>query len=367
MKAIIRQETIQELELVKNNQLLLRLTEASEKFCQYDFGEASSVIFKLLYEDNKDIRERAFQDFKFTLSSEISFDQSLDYYFLTEEVSLSVAEELQVQYLKAHPSFLRVRDCPGCDQELKTLKSKLEEKHPLLLFRAVESVRYAYQDEKNVSGCVKLLLSENSKDQRQGLQQGLKHNYKYSMLLLPYSKEIGDLLQAMHNVYMAKQRVMAAQEELNSSFAPLAKLLDKFPVDSVSKVDAVPATNVAPTNDVEPAPEAAPTSKQPSSNPVSPSFIKEYSLSAELSNLIANKDTLLAVLTAHENLENFTTALINAKKKFDEANANYSTDDFNTLHTLFAAGKAFEDAKVTYNAAYDSFIEYRDAFEARAK
>lgn len=421
MEISIREETARKLRLDKNPTFFLLLKQAVEQFCEYDLLNATSALFTLLYDDNKHARNKVLTKLNFTLYTEDSFEY--EYFFIEEESILPIAEELQFQYHAAHPHFLKVKDCPNCEKELEVLKIVLAN-HPILLYRAVDSVWNALNNAENAQNCIHLLLSETEKVQAKGLEK-MSHNPKHQQLLLPYAKEIGLLLKAMHNAFKEGQRlvsatpekhqppvnaspekqlVMATQEELNATpFAVLAKIRDKVPAEATPVADAKPASKVAPTTDATPAPkvapadDVAPSSEHSCNKPVKCSLIKDYTVSPELSKFLDNKDALtfsipgaaefweqmtklrsigidlnllvdylqyvLAVLSAHENLETATDSLIKADKAYEEANAKFRKDDMDTLHKLFAAGKALEEAKFTYNAAYDSFVEHRDAFE----
>lgn len=365
MEISIREETFGKLGLKSNATFLRFLKTAVEVFCEYNFTDASFVLFKLLYEKDKDIHNKVLKDFCFTLYAEESFDPCIEYYFIEEDSVQPIAEELQFQYMNAHPRFLKVRDCIGCEKELLVLQKHLVN-HPLMLYRAVESVWNVHQCAELVHSCVTSLNSEKTASQAKGLES-LGHNYKHQQLLLPYARDIGLLLKAMHNTYtMAlqsaatvpheQQLVMAAQEELNSAFAPLAKIWDKVPAE------AVPVAKKPSKTEIQPASNDTATKAEPVKN----SLITEYSVSPELSKFINNKyalDYLLEALSAHEALVEATNSLVNANKAYEDANANFCKDDMNSLHTLFSAGKAFEEAKRVYASAYADFIQHRDNFE----
>lgn len=409
MNISIREETSHKLRLDKNPEFLRILKNAVAQFCGYEYPIATSALFDLLYEDDKYVQNKVLQRLHFTLYAEASFNPHNSLFFIEEDSVLPIAEELQFQYIAAYPDFLKVMDYPNCQTELENLKNKLK-KHPLLLYRAVESILRTHQEEEKIQSCISLLLSEKDSSQSKGLEK-LGHNRKHQQLLLPYANEIGLFLKAMDNAYKEEQQqltltaqknqeavavspeknlVMAAQEELNAAFAPLANIL-KVPAEAAPTPDAKPATKKSPAPDSEPAFE------QPCSTPVKHTLIKDYSVSPELSKFLDNKvalclnipnagefwefmaklrslsidlnllvdnlQYLLAVLDAHENLEKATDSLIQADENYDSATAKFSKDDIHSLHALFTAGNAFEEAKVIYNSAYESFVEHRDAFE----
>jgi len=390
----IREETSRKLALDKNPSLHRFLKTAIELFCGYNFTEASYVIFKLLYENDKDTHNKVLKDFGFTLYSEESFDPCVEYLFIEESEVRPIAEEMQFQYMEAYPQFMKAKDCPGCEKELEALKNLLGDQH-LLLYRAVESVWYSHKDAELVKNCVFLLLSDKPVNQAKGLEK-LNHNYKHQQLLLPYAKEIGHLLKAMHDAYTKRLRIMA-QDELSSPFAVLATIRDKVPTKTEPASMAAPATDVVTASKSTPADAVAPSDEQSCKKTIKCSLIKEYSVSQELSKFLDNKAALtfsipnasefweqmaklrkigidlnqlvdkftylLAVLSSHENLETATDSLIQADKDYKTAIANFRPEDMNTLHMLTAAGKAFADAKIIYTAAYESFVEHCNIFE----
>ena len=173
----IREETVRKLGLDKNPTFSRSLKTAIGIFCDYNFTDASYVIFNLMYRNDKDINNKILKKFGFTLYSEESFDPCIEYHFIEEDTVPAIAEELQFQYIEVHPHFLKVKSYANCEEELNALKS-LMEKHPLLLYRAVESVWHSHKDSKLVQSCVYLLLSGKTESQLKGLEK-LSHNHKH--------------------------------------------------------------------------------------------------------------------------------------------------------------------------------------------
>lgn len=381
----IREETLEKLNLGTHPKLHRFLELAIVDFVFYNFSAAITTLFKLLYEDDKYTLDEFLKKFHFTLYSETSFDSNVEYLFITEHEAKLIANELQFQYIEAHPNFLKVhaQNYPGCEEELRVLSIELEANHPVLFYNAVKSIQNLEPEE--VLSCIKLLLSEKEASQLEGLEK-MKHNRKYQKLLLPYAKKIGLFLQAYSNV--TKQLVKAAQAELNTSlspFAPLAELRDKLP-------ETAP---VATTNPEEPkcSPEnSAPVCAKTTENKQEKSsYLKEYSIPTELKKFIVNKnslsfnipgsdefwnqmkqfrnmgidlnvlvdnmDYLLAVITAHDDLEKATDTLISAEKDFDVARDNFSKENIQSLHTFVAAAKALQDAKNFYDTAFAKVVE----------
>ena len=128
----IREETVRKLGLDKTPTFSRSLKTAIEIFCDYNFTDASYVIFNLMYGNDKDINNKILKKFGFTLYSEESFDPCIEYHFIEEDTVPAIAEELQFQYIKVYPHFLKVKSYTNCEEELNALKSMME-KHPLLL------------------------------------------------------------------------------------------------------------------------------------------------------------------------------------------------------------------------------------------
>ena len=377
----IREETFEKLNLGTNSKMHRFLKESIDDFLYYNFSAAITTLFKLLYEDDKYTLDEFLKKLHFTLYSETSFDSTVEYLFITEQEAKLIANELQFQYVEAHPNFLKVnaQNYPGCEEELRALSIQLEANHPVLFYNAVKSIQNLEPEE--VAACIKLLLSEKEATQLEGLEK-MKHNRKYQKLLLPYAKKIGLLLQAYSNV--TKQLVKAAQAELNTSlspFAPLSELRDKLP-------ETAP---VATTNQEEPkcspensAPVCANTidNKQEKS-----SYLKEYSIPTELKKftslsfnmsefgefwnqmkqfratgidlniVVDNMDSLLAYSAAYDVLQQATQSLISAEKDFDVAKDNFSKENIHSLHTFVAAARALQDAKNFYDVAFVKVVE----------
>ena len=391
----IREETTVKLGLNTNPTFVRFLKTAIEDFCGYNFTDAIYVIFKLLYENDKDTHNKILKKLGFTLYSEESFDPCVEYLFIEEDTVHTIGEELQFQYIAAYPNFLKVKDYPNCDTELNELKA-LMENHPLLLYRAVESAWYSHKDYELVQSCLALLLSEKTESQLKGLEK-LSHNHKHQQLLLPYAREIGLLLKAMHTEYQEKLRVSEAQRELdalNTPFAPLAKLLK----DNVPS-EASPATNAVPTPKVAPTVTSEPISEPASDNLEETSLSSELSMSLELSQFLSNKDALtfsipdadkfweqmtrlrkdigidlnflvdnlqvvLDVLSAQENLETATESLTHADHEHSVAMERYTLEHSrDNLHLFVSAAKTYQEAKDIYKAAHESFVEHCNIFE----
>lgn len=393
----IREETTRKLGLDKNPTFSRSLKTAIEIFCGYNFADASYVIFKLMYENDKDVHNKILKKFGFTLYSEESFDPCIEYLFIEEDTVPTIAEELQFQYMKDHPHFLKVKTYPNCEEELNELQSLLA-KHPLLLYRAVESAWYSHKDSTLVQSCVYLLLSGKTESQLKGLEK-LSHNHKHQQLLLPYAKEIGMLLRAMNTEHTEKQRVLAAQKELdaiNKPFASLGKLLEgKVPSEGKVEHKEAPALEEPETKFTE---AEAPISEPDSQKVADNSTNTECSVSEELSKLLDNKDaltfsipnadefwkqmaklrgigidlnflvdnlqTVIGILYAHVNLETAATSLGHAKHEHSVAMELYTKrGDRESLQGFIKAAGIYQEAKDLYKEAQKNFVEHCQIFE----
>ena len=388
----IREETFGKLRLNQNPDLLQFLKTAAGLFCEYNFTDASSAIFKLLYEDYKDVHNKILKGLGFTLYSEESFNPHVEYLFIEESSVQLIAEELLFQYMATHPCFLKVKCRAGCEVELETLKTQMAN-HPLLLFRAVESVWNNHQTAEIVQSCISALLAEKISSQQSGLEK-LGHNSKHQQLLLPYAKAIGEFLQAMYAAFQEKQLasenrlIAAAQEELNSSpFAILESIRDKVPAKAVPVPEVKPVATVVPATSI-PAVIAEPDKHSLGENSaVSPELSKfldnkealtftipgadEFwkqmaklrNVGIDLNFLVDHLQVVLAVLSAHERYENACESLIQIDKDYAEVKEEYlKNDDIETLHKLVAFSKAREDQRKIQTSAHGEFVVARNEF-----
>lgn len=407
---IIREETIRQLRLNKDPRLLQYLENAVKTFCTYKYENAIPMLFILLYEDNKQPVNSVLMKLNFTLYAEVSFNPDKDCLFIENDSVVPIAEELQFQYMLAHPTFLKLHEYPQCEEEFEALKSVLAN-HPLLLHRAVNSVWHSHEDSEKVQNSMPLLLSEKEASRAKGLEK-LGHKPHYQRVLTPYAKEIAVFLKAMNSAFKKEQQtastchknqlVAAAREELNSAFAPLALIWDKVPAKA-EPVAEEPVTVVTPVPDAEQSTDTVsetvenPVCEQSRDDQVEYSMVYGYPVSPELFQFLNNKSALifsipyadefwkqmaklrdigidlnllvdhlqylLAVLSAHDNLEKASDELAKAEKEYKTAVEDFSPDDMDTLHALTAAGKVFQDAKNNYAATYDIFVTACNVFQ----
>lgn len=380
VEIIIREETVRKLNLNANSVFLRYLKNATETFCTYLYRDAVPALFTLLYEDNKQPVNAVLMKLNFTLYAEVSFNPDKDCFFIEKESVIPMAEELLFQYMKAHPTFLKLHEYPQCEEEFEALKSVMVD-HPLLLHRVVNSVWHSHENTELVQNCVHLLLSEKYSLQAKGLEK-LGHKHNYQRLLIPYAKEIAIFLKALNKAYKDEQQkialedekkqkesaeashhnplVTAAIEELNSAFSPLAAIWDKVPAEAEPATPEDPVTIEAHVTAEE---QATDTVSEKEKDTVSELLINSYPVSPELFWILSHKSELLKVLNAHDNLEKASEILANAEKEFKVAVGNFSPDDMTTLHSLTAAGKVFEDAKKNHKSAGDIFVTACNDFQ----
>lgn len=407
MKIIIREETSRKLRLHNDSQFQRSLKNAVEIFCTYTFRDAIFALFTLLYETDKYPINGVLMKLNFTLYAEVSFKSDKDYFFIEKDSVIPIAEELQFHYMAVHPAFLKLHDYPQCEEEFEALKNALSA-HPLLLNRAVNSVWHSYEDTENVRNCIPLLLSEKETLQAKGLEK-LGNNRKYIPLLTPYSKEIADFLKALNTSFNESQQklveeeqkkqqsendsqenplVIAARNEINSPFASLSKIWDKVPA-TTENVELNTHIEVANSDEQNHPPVSE--SSEIEENYVSPQLSKflnnkdafkfsipnanEFwekmanlrALGIDLNFMVDNLSLVLQILSAHEEMERTSTDLLNAEKAHDEAIANYSKENRETLHSLCTAGKNLTDAQNAHCTASDIFANLCATFETIAK
>lgn len=401
---IIREETAHKLKLSDAPRFHRNLQNAIKVFCAYPFREAIFALFTLLYEEDKYPINGVLMKLNFTLYSEVSFRADRDYLFIGKDAVIPIAEELQFQYIKMHPSFLKLHNYTQCEKEFEALKNAMEA-HPILLNRAVNSVWHCHEDTENVKNCIPLLLSENVVSQSKGLEK-LGNSSKYIPLLVPYSKEIADFLKALNANFNESQQksvkeqqknhqaqneshenplVIAARNEINSPFSSLSTILDKVPANPKTAEKAahfegnessyfqdkpIPSK----PSDVEETSSFSQFSKFLDNKdkfkfsiPNADEFLEKMTdlraLGIDLNFMVDNLSTILQILSASEEVENTHTALLNAEKEHDEAISNYSKSNRETLHVLCTAGKKLTDAQNAYSIASVKFANLRNTFE----
>jgi len=170
----------------------------------------------------------------------IVLEDNLDKLLLCNEEEFRIlANELCIQYQANHPTFLDINsiaDIPNnCEKELATLKEKMVA-HPVLLFRTVELCVLAHKKDNVVSRCVLQLLSTSTADDTIALES-LGFKFQYRIYLLPFAKEIGMLLFAMHQSYLKKQQLLTIQDVFTMPLIELLKKMKMIQQDMVNKQD----------------------------------------------------------------------------------------------------------------------------------
>lgn len=191
-------------------------------------GKALNVLFKFQYGTCSQ-KEEALSSFcqKQENGNVIIYDFLEKIFQFTPEQFGILANELYHQYQAYDSSFLNITSIKGlpnnCKKELVKVREAMAEE-PVLLFRAVERCVLQHKKEHLVSRCVLHLLSENTASQMIALEK-LEFKFDYRVLLLPYSKEIANLLLAMHHQYVSNQHMLSSQESFT---LPLVELLQKL-------------------------------------------------------------------------------------------------------------------------------------------
>ena len=327
------------LALSQNVKLRNSLTNACINFRHYSATNANQTLFTLFYGEkaqHEEIIKRLFKTAgQLSLQDSLTIPKQNIPKFNPEEIQV-LANEFLYQYSAAYPDFLVVEaHCSDYQKELNNLKSAMAG-HPILLYRAVEMCKSVCHVEHIVSYGVKLLLSSHTICQGRGLE-AIGHNFQHRVLLLPYAKEIGLLLKAMHN----------AKDDRNS-VSPFAIWLNQHEESEFRT--------------------AATTDKLPHYLLLS-EFEKFLNGNSKLiSNLHRSKDlkiclesfkTCLNSLLEKDEFLHFAEALVAlfyAKKFYQEAQEDLSLGDHESLIKLSMSMKQLEPAKDTYNSALDIFI-----------
>ena len=375
----LRTKAIEGLELKQDTSAQNRLCNFIATFRENSQKDAFRTIFALVY--GSDFREDILQRFGFTSSEE----NSDNYSFLNDNQIILLGNELRYQYKQSNPNFLEVGSSSDFPEQLEALR-KVMSCHPLLFFRAVENCNANHKYSDIVSTCVELLTSNVYESELYGLKK-LGHNSQYQKLLQPYSKEIANLLQAMHTCYEEQQKFLAQQEELSkfpSPFAQLSEMLKEkgrsLPEEQSFSEDQTiaeehPAENTTEVNNN--------FSKYSLSDELS-KFIKNRgeiirnlprdeefwaclkklrSLGINLNALLDKEEYLWPILEAHDSLNVAIEALYDANQAFEKAQKNFVMGDFKTIQELFTTGKSNEEAKAAYNKAFDKFLSCCKAYE----
>lgn len=327
------------LALSQNAKLRNSLTNACINFRHYSAANANKTLFTLFYGEksmHEEILKRLFKtaaqspledNFKEPEQNIPSFNQ--------EEFQV-LAKELLYQYSAAHPDFLVVKaHCHDYQKELDNLKSSMAA-HPILLYRAVEMCKSVCHVEHIVTYGVKLLLSRCSFHQSRGLE-AIGHNFQHRVLLLPYAREIGLLLEAMHKA-----------KDCRNSVSPFAIWLNQHEENEFRL--------------------AVNTDKLP-----------QYLLLREFENFLNGSSELICTLprskdlghclntfknslnillekTEYLHFAEVLVALLYAKRFYQEAQDEFSLGDPESLSNLSKSIKQLECAKNTYNSTLDVFI-----------
>lgn len=192
-------------------------TTASEILFQLKYGTLNTKMEGLNYFAQKSSKKGEF------LCSPNNFLQMFANF--TDEDFVSLANELQLQYIASDPGFLDIHSIRGlpnsCQKELNALQAKME--NDLLLF--FMAVKNCVKNKKNskVSQWILQLLSNNPASQTVGLSN-LGFNFNYRVCLKPFASEIGALLLAIRQIYVKRQSLLNCQDNLA---LPIIALLQK--------------------------------------------------------------------------------------------------------------------------------------------
>jgi len=196
---VFSETAIEKLKLDQKADLRNGLNNACINFRHYSSTTATKSLITLYYGDKAKREELLRKLFKNTYVPILDTNSEQTHHHIpvfNEEEYQALANELLYQYSASNPGVLTVEACPEYENELNALK-KVMNQHPVLLFRAVQMCNVVSHIEPVSSRCVDLLASKNTVCQRIGLET-MGFNFQHRVLLFPYAKEIGLLLQAMN-------------------------------------------------------------------------------------------------------------------------------------------------------------------------
>lgn len=324
---------ISQLKLYEKVKLRNSLNNACINFRHYSATTATKTLVTLYYGDSskrEEVISKLFQNMHCYYLEDTAKTNSQKILQFNEEEYQALANELLYQYSAANPGVLSIEtDCDEYKKELNNLKVAMSQ-HPVLLFRTVQMCKVVSHVEPIASRCVALLLSKNAVCQRIGLES-IGFNFEYRVLLFPYAKEIGLLLQAMNKT----------TKNLISPFATWLNQHDE--VECIS--DELPQYLLL--SEFE-------------------KFLNEDSrLISELPNSTDLKACLtpfkgnLNVLLENDKYLQLTKAIVNllfAKRFYRETQEDFSMGNMESVITLSKSLKIWESAKSSYNAILNVFI-----------
>lgn len=327
------------LALSQNEKLRNSLTNACINFRHYSAANATKTLFFLFYGEkvqHEEIIKRLFKTAgQLILEEHHEIPEQNIPNFNPEQIQ-DLANELLYQYSAAHPDFLVVEaHCSDYQKEFNNLKSAMAG-HPVLFYSAVEMCKPVCHVEHIVSYGVKLLLSWHTISQGRGLE-AIGHNFQQRVLLLPYAKEIGLLLKAMHNAKDSRNSV--------SPFAIWLNQHEENEFRTAANTDKLPHYLLL--------------SEFENFLNGNSKLINNFSRSQDLKICLESFKSCLNSLLEKDEFLHFAEALVAlfyATRFYQEAQDEFSLGDPDSLSNLSKSMKQLESAKKTYNSALDFFI-----------
>lgn len=340
---VFTKSAINTFNLDQNKSLRNSLANACINFRDYSEQNAIKVLFVLFYGQRAKREEVVKKLFKIHhhlfIDSEIKepIKNIPDF----DEVGYQVlANELLYQYSAAYPRFLEVKtSCSGYSKQLEDLKKCMHE-HPVLLFRAVEMCKIVCHVDTIASQCISLLLSKNPICQRIGLEM-IGHNFQHRVLLFPFAKEIGLLLQAMHNTNAEAELISPFETWLNQH----SEIMYATDYTYCTLPTELPQQLLL-----------AELGKFINNN--SP-LISNLPNSKKLASCLNLFKTNLSVLLEHSQYLNLTKGIViwlNAKHAYNEAHDEFSMGDIDSLKVLMTTLKNLEKASTLYASVLNEFV-----------
>ena len=218
-------------------------------------------------------------------------------------------------------------------KDLANLKAMMS-KDPILFFRAVKQCELICHVEPIASDCINYLSSKQKSSNMEALAM-LGHNFQHRVLLLPYAKQIGSLLKAMHSAKNRNANRISPfetwlsqheeEEFINKSSTELPKvlLLDEL-INFSDLIDTLP---------------------------------RSQELNCFFQHINFDKNILLNAEEFQELVKTIVVFLYR-KQNYREAQALFSLGDMDSLYNFIQCKNDFESAVSHYNQALDNFLTY---------
>lgn len=318
--------------LKENTYLRNKLANICINFRHYTYARACKTLFKLFYGDKPE-REtmlcELFQTINFSIMEETDTVEKNTPNFSEEEIRV-FTQELLYQYSCCNPDFLMIDEPEEYQKELHELKQVMAN-DPILFYRAVKQCELICHIDHIVNNSLIFLMLRTKTCHIRGLEM-IGHNFQHRVLLLPYAKKIGLLLQAMHNAKI-----------LNTNrISPFMTWLNQHEKDDLVSKSSIELPKVLLFNELT-------------------KFSDLVSLLPNSSKLRDCFQEVKSDVISVPEYEELVKAIIHyfyAKQSYSEAQVAFSLGDYESLSKFSKALRDLESANTIYNNVLDSFLAF---------